>query len=299
MRINDHVNLVRGSSKLLLTMPHSGTSLADVPHKLKVEKDYVRKAMNSRTDYCVPFVTGFHEQEDVSKIWTTLSALVIDVNRGDDNVDKYSLEGSINQSNPHGLIWRASMETDVDNIKDLLTAPYTKNELQELMNIGWHPYIDTVREEMFRLRAEHGVAINFALHSLPNSIPRQVRSGKYKNAYLFSEPVERGLITSGKMPDLILLDRGEDTCSPEISELVLETFRDHGFLIEKNSVAPSSITSPRTYIDPSKGLNFLGIEVVGHSFEPRRMEGVLEYNPQGEEKVKDAFYDVFEKLKNY
>jgi len=299
MKINEHVNLARGSSKLLLTMPHSGTCLPDIPHKLDLEKDYVRKAMNARTDYCVPFVTGFHEQDEVSKVWTTLTALAIDVNRGSDNVDKYSLDGATTQSNPHGLIWRASAETDVKKIRDLLTAPYRREELQELMELGWHPYIDNVREEMFRLKAEHGIAINFALHSMPNSIPSQVRDGKYKNAYLFSKPVERGLISEGKMPDFVLLDRGEDTCSPEISDLVMETFQDYNFLIERNHVAPSSITSPRTYINPKKGLHFLGIEVVGHTFEPKRMQGALEYNPQGEAEVRDVFNDVFEKLKNY
>ncbi|MFH1276047.1 MAG: N-formylglutamate amidohydrolase [Candidatus Woesearchaeota archaeon] len=300
--MSEYIHFKQGNTQLLTDLPHSGVELPE-SHNLDINAGYVQRTIRFGVDLAAPGVTGFHHQKN-SRIYTTASRVFLDLNRGVSDIDKYSVEGSEEEMHPHGLIWRASIETREEDIKDLLTKPYTTAELQGLIKKFHTPYHNAVRDEMFRLRGIHGRAISFALHSFPASLPEKVDTGKYSGAYLFPKPTERGSLKDGKLPDAFIINNeGSPTCDPEISQLVIDIFSANGYLVEIMPVVPIKTTSPRDWVNPEDGLHFLGIELVrnhlGQPLEPRGLEGFTTYNRIGQEKMMATCDKVFRKLESW
>jgi formiminoglutamase len=300
MKLGKYVTCREGDSQLVLSMPHSGRIVPDdIGHKLDLSKEHVRRTINTGHDLCVPFVTGACKYTSATLIETSLSTEVVNCNRAAENVDQYSVHGSEGVNNPHGLIIRATFEFDERDIKPILAEPYTQDELQHILDEAHTPYVNAERDQVQRVKELHGRAIIFGLHSMPCAYPSSVEEGMYKNGYVFKR-TERGPVSEGKLPDLVILTR-PGKCSPDLPELLTQVFGDHGMMIDQQlKVAPKTTTSPLMELGkPDEGVHALGIEVVGHTFEPRRMEGELVYNPKGQERYQAAFKDVFRALEAY
>lgn len=133
MNKEGYIRVKPGTSNLVLTMPHSATEIPEgIKHNLKIDRDSI-KAFNFGIDLCVPFVTGFHEYDSAAKVWTTVPAAVLNVNRLINQVDKYAVEGGSEELQGHGMIWRASAEDSPEKIKPILKRPYTKEEFNNLL----------------------------------------------------------------------------------------------------------------------------------------------------------------------
>jgi N-formylglutamate amidohydrolase len=214
-------------SRLILSMPHSGKEIpADlVPLvNLDLEKPYVQHALQYACDSCVPDMTGFYQYDQASKIWTTLPRLVIDVNRGKQDVDALSLEGATGCM-PHGLVWRSSLEEKAEDVKDLLTRPYTQEQLDRLIEIAYDPYISFLEQEIPRLHQLYGQVTLVELHSMPAVIPGKVKEGRHKGAYL-ATPAQKGYLKDRKVPEVLISDRGK--CGEPIIETIYTIFGDLG-----------------------------------------------------------------------
>ncbi len=272
---------------LLLSMPHSGTEIPLKLHPrimLALDQAYVLEAIQKACDSCVPTATGFHQYDQTSKVWTTLPRLVIDVNRGKEDVDGYSLEGALG-SKPHGLVWRSSIEERAEDIKLLLKRPYTRQELDQLTAIAYDPYIHFLEQEFPRLQKQYGRAVLLELHSMPACIPGRVETGIHMNAYLEYPATEKGSLAQGKVPDIVISDRGK--CDESIIKLVRTIFGDHEFLVDRmaSGIAPGNMNSPRARLaDPGAGKHSLNLETV-------------DWPGQDMEKLKSAYLDLFNELK--
>lgn len=303
-KLSSVVYMEEADSPLVLTLPHSGTKISqNLWHHFALGQEHAMKTFYSGIDYCVPFVTGFLECEHATRIGTTLPRVILDVNRGLQDVDSLSVEGGRKEPKPHGLIWRSSMEYHPHSIKNILTSPYTQTELDALIAEAYTPFVNAVHDAMHKARDKYGFSVLVDLHSLPPNKWNHVKSGENKNAYLAGKLADIGPMEEGKMPELILMNGGGKSCSSEISDWVMELFTSHGFHIQNvNGVAASTYECSRNrYPDPENGLHSFAIEIVGHhGLEPGRGEGKLIYEPQNnvDKRLKQAFHTLFYGLCN-
>jgi len=288
--VSKFIHSEAGRSNLVLTMPHSAVRMPEgFQQHLRLDDEEVVKTLNSGIDLCVPNVTGFHDYQSASRVWTDIPRAVLDVNRI-----------PCVEQDPHGIIWMATLADSTEKIRPMLTQPYAKDEFEALLGVGYHPFVAAVKSAMQVAKSRHGIAINFDLHSMPASLPRHVTEGPYKNAYLRGSRAERGPQSKSKLPDLLLLDKGPVVCSQGISDLILKIFESKGFLIERGRVRPSGAapTANMIYGDPPNGMHSISIEIVGRTFEPLRGQGMIKYNPKGEKEMREAFYAVFKALES-
>mgnify|MGYP001574853359 CR=1 FL=1 len=162
-------------------------------------------------------------------------------------------------------------------------------------------YVGSINQAIRDAKSKHGMAIQFDLHSMPARIPGVIREGEYKNGYLDRGPARRGIdLSKGELPDLIILDKGDKICDPIISEMVVTIFRDYGLSIGKMPVR--AVDTPSAYslfANKQERKYCLGVEIVGHTFEPKRAEGELVYDPTEVKNYTAAFKEVFSSLSNF
>ncbi|MFA4887732.1 MAG: N-formylglutamate amidohydrolase [Candidatus Nanoarchaeia archaeon] len=292
----------KGDSKLVLTMPHSATVVPEgLKHNVNLEDEVVKRTVNGGVDLCVPFVTEFHEQEKHARIWSEIPRAILDMHRLSTDLDYKACEGKERgKSDPHGLVWIATVENDPSKMKRMLKKPYSLEELESLIS-NYHEYVGSINQAMRNAKSKHGMAIQFDLHSMPARIPGLIKEGEYKNGYLDRGPARRGIdLSKGELPDLILLDKGDQICDPAISEIVMTIFREYGLSIGKMLVR--AVDTPSAYslfANKQERKYCLGVEIVGHTFEPKRTEGELVYDPTDVEKYTNAFREVFSSLSNF
>ena len=283
----DLITYDRGHSRLVLSMPHSAVGIPEgLDHHLDLRKGSVRRTIKAGTDYCVPFVTGMRDYKSAARIICWVPRAVFDVNRL--SADMLAVDGGSDELDAHGMIWRATMD---DPPSDMLTHPYSREEFDELLRRIYDPFIKSTRHAMDHAVIKHGMAIRVDLHSMPANRMTQISDGKYKDAYRFGEMVERGPISEGKYPDLLLV--GDHLCSRDISDRVIEIFSSQGLMIERLKVREDMASAAEHVADPGKSRHSFGIEIVGHDFEPGRRQGLLVYDDSKEKRFRRAFKKVF------
>ena len=174
--------LFRGSTPLLVSLPHVGTCIPDelqglyVPRALQVED----------TDWYLDQLYAFVRALGASLIVPRYSRFVIDLNRPPENTPMYA--GSNNtelcptrffSGDP---IYRPKQAPDAQAI-DRRRATW------------WQPYHDALHAEMGRIQAQHGHAVLFDGHSIRSQLP-----------WLFE----------GKLPDLNLGTSSGASCAPAL-----------------------------------------------------------------------------------
>lgn len=297
---SNYVKYKKGRSNLVLSIPHSAVKIPrGIHHNLNLADPEVKKTLNCGIDLCVPRVTGFYTYRSAARIWTMIPRVVLDVNRLISQADELAVEGGSKDLNASGMIWRATMADAVDKIRPLLTKRYTREEFQTLLRQAYYPYVNYTKSAMHRAKENHGIAIQFELHSQPGNRQCWVESGQYKNAYMMFEKLGRGPTKEGKLPDLIVLNAPPEICSPKITQLVMDVFTNHGLIAEMGHLMPKGVEYAQSqYADPAHGMHSTGIEIVGHNFEPDRTEGKLNYDSRKEKQFKKAFHDCFKALES-
>jgi N-formylglutamate amidohydrolase len=287
------------NSSLVLSMPHSATNLPNnLNHNFNIDDEDAIKTLNQGVDLCVPYVSGFFEYNNASKIFSEVPRVIIDVNRLCEQVDYLSVEGRGKETDPHGLIWRTTTSLE-NNLKSILKKKYSKVELNELIEKVYTPYVSEIKYALKNAKEKKGIGINFDLHSMPACNIDVVKEGENKGAYVWSGKKERGKISDGNLPDLVLLHK-KGLVSENIVDKVVSTFERNGLTIEEGDVRdPTKKAAYSQYADVENNIHCLGVEIVGHTFEPRRLDGLLEYNNKDEKKYKSAFLEVYEVLSNY
>lgn len=157
--MNDPVfSLHRGHTPLLLSLPHVGTAIPAalqprlVPRALEVED----------TDWHLEPLYAFARELGATVLAARLSRYVVDLNRPREDTPMYS------GVNTTGLcpvnfftgepLYREGQAPDAAEVQDRC-ARY------------WQPYHDALRQELQRLRGEHGHAVLFDGHSIKSELP--------------------------------------------------------------------------------------------------------------------------------
>jgi N-formylglutamate deformylase len=148
----------RGSSPLIVSMPHVGTF---IPHGVgRGLSDCA--ARRPDTDWHLPRLYGFLEHLGATVIEATHSRYVVDVNRPPDGSNLYPGRDTPRlcpidtfQSQP---LYREGGPGDVEVARRVAAV--------------WRPYHGRLASEIARVRAEHGVAVLWDAHSIVSVAPR-------------------------------------------------------------------------------------------------------------------------------
>ncbi len=108
--------------------------------------------------------------EGATMLVARASRYVIDVNRGERDVDAEVVEGArADVRMHHGLVWRTTSDGE-----PALSRRLSTQELEERLELVWRPYHRELAAIVERKRARFGIAIVLAAHSMP-SIERGLR----------------------------------------------------------------------------------------------------------------------------
>jgi N-formylglutamate deformylase len=179
----DVFSLHRGSSPLLVSVPHAGTAL---PPALS-ERLVPRAAAVEDTDWHLDRLYGFVRGLGASLIVSHYSRYVIDLNRPREDTPMYA---GVNNT---GLCPTRFFSGDA-LYRD--GAEPEAGEIAERVEQYWEPYHDALTEELARLRASHGHAVLFDAHSIKSELP-----------WLFE----------GRLPHLNLGTASGTSCAPSLT----------------------------------------------------------------------------------
>ena len=180
-------SLQRGSTPLLLSLPHVGTAVPDdlvaafVPRALALED----------TDWHLAEVYAFARALGASVLVPRWSRYVVDLNRPPENAPMYPGANNTELVPTHFFsgdpLYRDGCVPD-------------DGEVARRVRTFWQPYHDALAGEIARLRAEHGHAVVWDGHSIQAELP-----------WLFP----------GRLPDLNLGTASGASCAPALRESLL------------------------------------------------------------------------------
>ncbi|HEX9718632.1 MAG TPA: N-formylglutamate deformylase [Ramlibacter sp.] len=150
--------LNRGTAPLLVSMPHTGT---DIPQALR--EDFVPRALAVEdTDWHLARVYNCLPALGASVLRPRYSRYVIDLNRPPDDMPMYP-GASNTELCPTRFFTGEPLYPD--------GRDPSAQERQRRLDTYWRPYHQALREELDRIRAEHGFALLWDAHSIRSEIP--------------------------------------------------------------------------------------------------------------------------------
>jgi N-formylglutamate deformylase len=153
----DIVSVTRGSSPLVLSMPHPGTGLpAEVAAQLNARGKLVED-----TDWHMRQLYGFAERFQPTIVEARLSRFVIDLNRDPAGVSLY----------PGQATTELVPTTTFDGAPIWNTAP-DEAEIARRREAYFRPYHDALAAEIAHAKAQHGFCLLWDCHSIKSVIPR-------------------------------------------------------------------------------------------------------------------------------
>lgn len=151
------VSVTRGSSPLVLSMPHPGTGLpAEVAAQLNARGKLVED-----TDWHMRQLYGFAERFQPTIVEAQLSRFVIDLNRDPAGVSLY----------PGQATTELVPTTTFDGAPIWQTAP-DEAEIARRREAYFRPYHDALAAEIAHAKAQHGFCLLWDCHSIKSVISR-------------------------------------------------------------------------------------------------------------------------------
>ena len=183
----------RGTSPLIVSMPHSGTHLPDGMAERMT--DAARGLPD--TDWHVPELYDFLDELGASTIRATHSRYVIDLNRDPTGASLYPGQATT-ELVPTTLfdgspVYRPGEEPDEAEIEQRRTDYYD-------------PYHRALTEMIVKVRMEHGYVVLWDAHSILDEVPR---------------------LFEGVLPDLNLGTNGGESCDRTIERWAVKAMMDH------------------------------------------------------------------------
>ena len=152
------MTLQRGSTPLLISLPHVGTAIPDALKPL-----FVERALNVEdTDWHLEPLYAFARDRGAGTMVPHHSRYVIDLNRPPENTPMYA--GANNTE---------LCPTRFFTGEPLYHRPFTDEaeEIAQRREDYWRPYHETLDAELARLKREHGHAILWDGHSIKSELP--------------------------------------------------------------------------------------------------------------------------------
>lgn len=223
---------VEGGSPLIVSMPHSGIRL---PRTLEERLTAAGRRM-ADTDWHIPILYDFLDRGDVSILKANYSRYVVDLNRFPDGAALYPGKSETEICPTNSFAGEA-----LYNEGQSLTA----GEIERRVTTYWQPYHQKLAEEIERVKGAYGFAILWDAHSIPSRVPR------------FFE---------GRLPDLNLGTADGDSCTPRLSNTILDIMREQQAFswVYNGRFKGGAIT--RRYGAPLSGVHALQMEIAQVSY---------------------------------
>lgn len=152
------LHVTRGNAPLVISLPHTGTDLADVEPRL-VSPWLARKD----TDWWIDKLYDFALDLGATVIHTAISRTVVDVNRDPSGISLYPGQATTDLC-PFTTF-------DGEALYRLGQAP-SADEIAERRRAFFDPYHRALAEEISRLRHDHETVVIYDCHSIRSRIPR-------------------------------------------------------------------------------------------------------------------------------
>ena len=220
-------DLHRGTSPLVVSLPHDGTAIPDAIAARMTPA--ARRAPD--TDWHVSRLYAFARELGASMIVPTYSRYVIDLNRPPDDVSLYPGQ------NTTGLCPIVQFSGEPVYLQGQEPSP---DEIAQRVAKYWRPYHAALAAEIARIKAAHGRVVLWEGHSIRSVVP-----------FLFD----------GRLPDFNLGTANGTSCSADLQRRlagVLEVQRDYSFVVN-GRFKGGYIT--RHYGDPAKGVDAVQLEL--------------------------------------
>jgi N-formylglutamate deformylase len=182
--------LYRGHAPLLVSVPHAGT---EIPTDQRPR--YVERALEVEdTDWYLERLYAFVRELGASLIVPRYSRFLVDLNRPSDNQPMYAGQNNTELCPTRFFTGEPIYEEG--------QAP-DEAEIRRRVQACWQPYHDALRDELARLRAQHGHAVLFDGHSIKSELP-----------WLFE----------GTLPHMNLGTVGGTSCAPALRDELAGVF---------------------------------------------------------------------------
>ncbi|MGH8077375.1 MAG: N-formylglutamate deformylase [Lysobacter sp.] len=219
--------LHRGTAPLLVSLPHDGS---EIPEAIAARMTDVARGAPD-TDWHVSRLYAFARDLGASILVPRYSRYVVDLNRPPDDTSLYPGQ------NTTGLC--PAVQFSGEPVYRGGQVP-TPDEIVERVQHYWRPYHAALREELARIRVEHGRAVLWEGHSIKGSdLP-----------FLFD----------GRLPDFNLGTSTGSSCSPALQarlEAVLASQSDYDW-VANGRFKGGYIT--RHYGNPASGVDAVQLE---------------------------------------
>ena len=235
----DLFRLSRGSSPLLVSMPHVGTY---VPPELAARMTDAALVL-ADTDWHVDRLYDFLDGLGTSVLCPTHSRYVVDLNRPPDGTNLYPGQDTTALVPPDTFarepIYRPGEAPD-------------EREIPGRVSQYWRPYHDALQRELERIRAAHGYALLWDAHSIASELPR---------------------FFSGRLPDLNFGTAAGASCAPAIEAAVFEEARRAAYSAVLNGRFKGGYIT-RAYGRPAERVHAMQLELSQRTYmnEPRPFE---------------------------
>ncbi|MGH6761657.1 MAG: N-formylglutamate deformylase [Phyllobacterium sp.] len=221
------VEIVRGDSPLILSLPHTGTHLPGAIHA----KLNARGRILADTDWHIDRLYG-GLLPGMTTVRATFHRYVIDANRGPDDASLYPGQ------NTTGLV----PVTDFDG-EPIWTEEPSAAEIAERKASFHAPYHEALAAEIERVKARHGVVILYDCHSIRSVVP-----------FLFE----------GILPDFNIGTNNGTTCDPRIEAATFDICAATGRTHVLNGRFKGGWTT-RHYGQPENGVHAIQMELAQSS----------------------------------
>ncbi|WP_315135034.1 N-formylglutamate deformylase [Achromobacter marplatensis] len=186
--MSDIYHFSRGTAPLLISIPHLGSQIPDTQRAQMTPLGLE----SGDTDWHLDTLYQFAQALGASVIGARYSRYVVDLNRPPNDESLYPGQTKT------GLCPTQTFRGDALYQND---AVLTDAERAHRLQTYWQPYHAKLREELDRIKAEHGTVLLWEAHSIASVLPR---------------------LFEGKLPDLNIGTSDGAACAPDILAAVKE-----------------------------------------------------------------------------
>jgi N-formylglutamate deformylase len=217
---------------LIVEVPHAGLV---IPETFGFDADIDPRA---DADLYVDALCEDAPAYGATKLVAHLSRWVVDLNRGDDDIDPALFDPSRAVSaSPRGAVWRVTMSG-----RPLVRRRCAPSEINARLDAFHRPYHAALDAEVERLRLEHGYVIVLAAHSMPSAVRRTRGDARPKRA------------------DVVPGTRGRTTASPRVIDAIDRVLRAEGLSVMHDDPYRGGHTTSRLG-DPARGVHVVQLEL--------------------------------------
>ena len=234
------LELHRGDQPLVLSMPHTGTGLAEF------EPRYVSPWLARKdADWYIERLYAFAREMGATIIRTAISRSVIDVNRDPSGVSLYPGQATTELCPTTTFDGEALYR---DNV-----VP-TGNEIGVRRETYFDPYHGAIKAEIDRLRGKHARVVLYDCHSIRSAIPR---------------------LFEGELPQFNIGTNGGVTCDPKLAGAIESICAASGHSYILNGRFKGGFIT-RNYGNPKSGVHAVQMELACRGYLRERTGPVTE-----------------------